>query len=235
MSQEHIEEYLEAIYDVAGYEGTAKTSEIAERLHNAPASVTEVLQRMDREGLVKYEPYRGASLTKKGEYIVTRIKRKHRLLEVFLDKFLHISKEHIHDQACKMEHVISDETEQALCKTLGAPTECPHGSPIPPCNLDVKNCNECISENKIKQQELREKKLTSITTLKPGQKGKIVFIRGGRNVVQRLCDLGLTNGTSVSLNREAPLKGPIEICVRGCRVIIGRGIADKIFIQKEGN
>jgi DtxR family transcriptional regulator, Mn-dependent transcriptional regulator len=233
MPQEQIEEYLEAIYDIAGKDGKAKTTEIAERLKNAPASVTEVLQRMDRDGLVKYEPYQGASLTKKGEHIVTRIKRKHRLLEVFLEKVLHLPKEHIHDQACKMEHVINDETEQALCKTLGVPTECPHGSPIPPCNIDVKSCNECLSEdNPIKEK--RKQKLISITTLKPGQKGKVEFIRGGRNVVQRLCDLGLTNGTCISLVREAPLKGPVEICVRGCNVVIGRGIADKIFIQAEG-
>jgi DtxR family Mn-dependent transcriptional regulator len=233
MPQEQIEEYLEAIYDIAGIDGKAKTTEIAERLKNAPASVTEVLQRMDRDGLVKYEPYQGASLTKKGEHIVTRIKRKHRLLEVFLEKVLHLPREHVHDQACKMEHVINDETEQALCKTLGVPTECPHGSPIPPCNIDVKSCNECLSEdNPIKEK--RKQKLISITTLKPGQKGKVEFIRGGRNVVQRLCDLGLTNRTCISLVREAPLKGPVEICVRGCNVVIGRGIADKIFIQTEG-
>jgi len=133
-----------------------------------------------------------------------------------------------------MEHVINDETEQALCKTLGAPTECPHGSPIPPCNVDVNSCKECLTEN-TQITGKRKQTLASITTLKPGQKGKIVFIRGGRNVVQRLCDLGLTNGTSVSLLREAPLKGPIEICIRGCKIVIGRGIAEKIFIQTEGN
>jgi DtxR family Mn-dependent transcriptional regulator len=233
MPQEQVEEYLEAIYDIAGKDGKAKTTEIAQQLKNAPASVTEVLQRMDRDGLVNYEPYQGASLTKKGENIVTRIKRKHRLLEVFLEKVLHLQKEHVHDQACKMEHVLNDETEQALCKTLGVPTECPHGSPIPPCNIDVKSCNECLSGSKPIQDQ-RKQKLTSITTLKPGQKGKVEFIRGGRNVVQRLCDLGLTNGTSVSLVCKAPLKGPIEICVRGCKVVIGRGIAEKIFIQTEG-
>ena len=232
MPKEQIEEYLETIYDIAGLKGKAKTTEIAERLKNAPASVTEVLQRMNREGLVKYEPYQGASLTKKGENIVIRIKRKHRLLEVFLDKVLHLPREHIHNQACKMEHVINDETEQALCKTLGVPTKCPHGSPIPPCNINLKSCNECLSQdNPINEQ--RKQKLISITTLKPGKKGKIAFIRGGRHVVQRLCDLGLTNGASVSLVREAPLKGPIEICVRGCKIVIGRGIAEKIYIQIE--
>lgn len=233
MPQEQIEEYLETIYDITRSEAKAKTTEIAKKLKNAPASVTEVLQRMDRDGLVKYEPYKGASLTKKGVTIVTKIKRKHRLLEVFLEKLLHIPKEYIHDQACKMEHVINDVTEQALCKTLGIPTECPHGSPIPPCNIEVKNCNDCISKNKLIEKK-RQQRPKAITTLKPGQKGKIIFIRGGKNVVQRLCDLGLTNGTCVSLIREAPLKGPIEICVRKCKVIIGRGIAEKIFIKLEG-
>ncbi len=233
MPQEQIEEYLEAIYDISKKQGKAKTTEIAKKLKNAPASVTEVLQRMDRDDLVNYEPYKGASLTKKGETIVTKIKRKHRLLEVFLEKLLHIPKENVHDQACKMEHVINDETEQALCKTLGIPTKCPHGSQIPPCNIEVKNCNDCISKNKLIENK-RQQRPKAITTLKPGQNGKIVFIRGGKNVVQRLCDLGLTNGTRVSLIREAPLKGPIEICVRKCKVIIGRGIAEKIFIQIEG-
>jgi DtxR family Mn-dependent transcriptional regulator len=232
MPKEHIEEYLEAIYDVVGKDGTAKTTEIAERLKNAPASVTEAFQRMDQNGYVHYEPHRGASLTKKGLKIAIKIKRKHRLLEVFLDKVLHLPRENIHDQACKMEHTLTEETEIALCKTLGGPTECPHGSPIPPCNLDVKSCQECLAQQVI-DHEKRSGEIINITKLRPGQKATISFIRGGRGVVQRLCDLGLTNGTTVSLLRSAPLNGPLEVCVRGCKLVIGKGIAEKIFVQKE--
>ncbi len=231
MAQEHIEEYLEAIYDIAGKEGTAKTTEIADRLKNAPASVTEAFQRMKQKGLVKYEPHKGVCLTTKGYKAATKMKRKHRLLEVFLYKMLHLSKENIHEQACKMEHTITDETETALCKTLRGPTQCPHGSPIPPCNLDVKNCKECLAEQ-ITLQDKREKDLIAITSLKLNEKAKIAFIRGGGGVMQRLCDLGLTNGTEVSLLRAAPMQGPLEICVRGCKLVIGRGIAEKIFVQK---
>lgn len=231
MAQEHIEEYLEAIYDIAGKEGTAKTTEIADRLKNAPASVTEAFQRMKQKGLVKYEPHKGVCLTTKGYKAATKMKRKHRLLEVFLDKILHLPKENIHEQACKMEHTITDETETALCKTLRGPTQCPHGSPIPPCNLDVKNCKECLAEQ-ITLQDKREKDLIAITSLTKGEKAKIAFIRGGGGVMQRLCDLGLTNGTEVSLLRSAPMQGPLEICVRGCKLVIGRGIAEKIFVQK---
>jgi DtxR family Mn-dependent transcriptional regulator len=231
MAQEHIEEYLEAIYDIAGKDGIAKTTEIAERLNNAPASVTEAFQRMKQKGLVKYEPHKGVSLTKKGYKAAVKMKRKHRLLEVFLDKMLHLPKENIHEQACKMEHTLTDETETALCKTLRGPTECPHGSPIPPCNLDVKNCQECLTEPTT-SLEKREKDLIALTSLKQGDTAKIAFVRGGGGVMQRLCDLGLTNGTEISLLRTAPLHGPLQICVRGCKLVIGRGIAEKIFVQK---
>jgi len=231
MPKEHIEEYLEAIYDIAGREGTAKTTEIAERLKNAPASVTEVFQRMKQNGLVRYESHKGVSLTAKGYKAAIKMKRKHRLLEVFLDKMLHLPSDKIHDQACKMEHTLTDETETALCKTLRGPNHCPHGSPIPPCNLEVKNCQECLSEESLKLEK-RDKDVISITSLKHGEKAKIVFVRGGGGAMQRLCDLGLTHGTVVSLLREAPLNGPIEICVRGCKLVIGRGIAEKIFVQK---
>jgi DtxR family Mn-dependent transcriptional regulator len=231
MSQEHIEEYLEAIYDIAGREGTAKTTEIAERLKNAPASVTEAFQRMKQKGLVRYESHKGVTLTAKGYKAAIKMKRKHRLLEVFLDKMLHLPSDKVHEQACKMEHTLTDETEIALCKTLKGPTECPHGSPIPPCNLEVKNCQECFSEQNL-TLEKRDKDIIAITSLKHGEKAKIVFVRGGGGVMQRLCDLGLTNGTTISLLREAPMHGPIEICVRGCKLVIGRGIAEKIFVQK---
>ncbi len=231
MPQEHIEEYLEAIYDIAGKKGTAKTTEIAERLNNAPASVTEVFQRLKTKGFVRYESHKGVSLTIKGYKAAVKMKRKHRLLEVFLDKMLHLPQENIHEQACKMEHALTDETETALCKTLKGPNQCPHGSPIPPCNLDVKNCQECLVEHTT-SLEKREKDIIAITSLKKGEKAKIAFVRGGAGVMQRLCDLGLTNGTEISLLRTAPLHGPVEICVRGCKLVIGRGIAEKIFVQK---
>jgi DtxR family Mn-dependent transcriptional regulator len=186
---------------------------------------------MARNKLVNYESHKGASLTRKGLHVALKIKRKHRLLEVFLDKILHLPHEKIHDQACKMEHTLTDETEIALCKTLKGPAECPDGLPIPPCNLEVKNCQECLDEQTL-TLEKRDKDIIAITSLKLGEKAKIVFVRGGGGVMQRLCDLGLTNGTIVSLVRAAPLNGPIEICVRGCKLVIGKGIAEKIFVQK---
>ena len=80
MPKEQVEEYIEAIFDIAGEDGHAKTKEVAKRLDNAPASVTEVFQNMDQKGLVRYKSYKGVTLTEKGLSVAKKIKRKHRLI-----------------------------------------------------------------------------------------------------------------------------------------------------------
>ena len=139
MPKEQVEEYVEAIFDIAGEKGTAKTTEVANRLDNAPASVTEVFQNMALKGLVQYEPYKGVSLTDKGLKIAKNIKRKHRLLEVFLAEHLHINCKKVHDEACRMEHAISDEIGNAICRRLQAPARCPGGKLIYPCEKSIED------------------------------------------------------------------------------------------------
>jgi DtxR family Mn-dependent transcriptional regulator len=234
MAQEQVEEYLEAIYDIAGTEAPAKTTAIAKCLKVAPASVTEALQNLAEKNLVNYEPYRGASLTGEGKKIAETIKRRHRLLEVFLADVLHINRAKVHDEACRMEHTISEDTENALCRMLNAPAHCPHGSPIAPCAKEVGSCSECDaatgSANSL-PEELRAATIVPITDLGPEDKGKIAFIRGDCKVVQRLSDLGLTLGTTVSVTRKAPLNGPVEVFVRRTKLAIDHAIAENIFVD----
>jgi len=235
MPQEQVEEYLETIFDLESRDGSAKTTAIAKCLKVAPASVTEVLHSLSDKGLVEYEPYQGATLTGEGEKIAGTIKRKHRLLEVFLTDVLRINREKVHDEACKMEHTISNETENALCHMLAAPAHCPHGSPIGPCDKDVTSCAECDGAEKARiPVAIRNKKIIPITDLDPDQKGEIAFIRGDCKVVQRLSDLGLTVGTRVSIMRKTPLDGPIEILVRRTKLAIDHAIAENIFIEPPG-
>lgn len=234
MPQEQVEEYLEAIYDIAGTEGSAKTTAIAKCLNISPASVTEALQSMAAKGLLQYEPYKGAKLTAEGLGIATSIKRKHRLLEVFLSNVLHISSSKVHEEACKMEHTISEETEDALCKLLNAPARCPHGSPISPCNKGVSTCDECdMAASTAAGPGSHDKNIVPITDLKPCEKGVIAFLRGDKKVVQRLSDLGLTLKTEVEMMRRAPMNGPIEVCVRRTKLAIASEIADNIFVEVE--
>jgi DtxR family Mn-dependent transcriptional regulator len=77
--------------------------------------------------------------------------------------------------------------------------------------------------------------VTSITELKPGQKGIIASIQGNRKVAQRLADLGLTPETAVYMLKTAPLNGPIEVAVRGSKLAIGREIAENILIRVKGS
>jgi len=235
MAQEQVEEYIETIYDLESRNGSAKTTAIAKCLKVAPASVTEVLRSLSDKGLVAYEPYRGATLTGEGRKIAGTIKRRHRLLEVFLTDVLHLNREKVHDEACRMEHTISGETENALCRMLDAPAHCPHGSPIGPCNKGVGSCTECDGAGKPdKPVTIRDKKIIPVTDLSSGQEGQIAFIRGDCKVVQRLSDLGLTVGTKVSIMRKTPMDGPVEILVRRTKLAIDHAIAENIFIESPG-
>jgi DtxR family Mn-dependent transcriptional regulator len=233
MPKEQVEEYLEAIFDIAGKDGTAKTSEVAKRLQNTPASVTEVFQSMARNGLVQYEPYKGAALTTKGAEIAMKIKRKHRLLEVFLAEVLRLAPEKVHDEACRMEHCISDEVGDAICRLLNAPARCPGGELIYPCEKGIDSCMECLKAAGRSASGV-PRKIVPITDLKPCQKGIIAFLRGSKKVIQRLSDLGLTPGTEVTLRRKTPMAGPIEVCVRRTSLAVGHDIADNIFVEAAG-
>ncbi len=231
MASEQLEEYLESILDIEETEGIARTSAIARCMNVAPASVTEALQTLSEKGLVRYEPYRGASLTGEGREMARKVRRRHRLLEVFLSSVLHIDGRHVHDEACRMEHTLSDETERALCRMLNAPARCPHGSLIEACDRDVQSCSACLVENAPPSAGSRDEDLMPVTALRPGQKGTIAFIRGDSSIVQRLTDLGLTLKTDIQLVRKAPLLGPVEIAVRRTRLAIDHAIADHIFVS----
>jgi DtxR family Mn-dependent transcriptional regulator len=234
MAQEQVEEYIETIYDLESRDGSAKTTAIAKCLNVAPASVTEVLKSLSDKGFVLYEPYRGATLSDEGKKIADTIKRKHRLLEVFLTDVLKLNREKVHDEACRMEHTISEDTENALCRMMKAPARCPHGSPISPCNQGVGSCAECdvVTGARIPEPaSLRNKKIIAVTELSPHQNGKIAFIRGDCKIVQRLSDLGLTLGTIVSVLRKTPMDGPVEISVRRTKLAIDHAIAENIFIE----
>jgi len=231
-----IEEYLEALYTLSRNGEKVTTTRISEYLNIAPASVTEMLKKLAEKGYADYSPYQGATLTGKGLEIGKKMSRKHRLLETFLHDVLRIGKDKVHAQACDMEHSLSDEAEESLCRFLKHPDHCPDdGKAIPPCDLKIRSCEECIQLHSQGLEEVgkRKENLVALSELREGQCGKVFFIRGGHNVLQRLLDMGLTPSTSVSVIKAAPFEGPVEILVRGSRLALGRGIASKVFVDTE--
>jgi len=121
MVSENVEEYLEAICRLAEKGEELTTSNIAKELGFSPPSVSEMLKKLDEKGYLNYEPYKGVTLTKRGQELGSRILRKHRLLEKFLEK-LGVSKNRIHEEACKLEHSISEELEKAIEKQISRPS-----------------------------------------------------------------------------------------------------------------
>src|SRR5215212_656823 len=122
-------DYLKAIWEVAG---NASTKEVADRLSVSSASVTSMFGRMQEMGLVGYERYRGASLTGAGRVEALRLIRRHRLIETFLLEHLGYSWQEVHDEAERLEHVVSDEFTDRLGRCSGTRTATPTASPSPP-------------------------------------------------------------------------------------------------------
>ncbi len=138
MRKENKEEYLETLYKLyeEGKKDKIKTGEIAEHLDVSPPTVTEVLPLLEEDGYLEYIPYYGVKLTEKGYNEGKRIVRSHRVLEVFLKKYFSLDDEVLHEKACQMEHIFTEDMIDIICEELGRPNRCPHGNEIPECGKD---------------------------------------------------------------------------------------------------
>lgn len=125
------ENYLKGIYKLQHGQSSVSTNQLAELLQTKPASVTEMLKRLQEKGMLQYERYYGVKLSKKGRAVALSIVRRHRLWEFFLVNHLNFRWEEVHDIAEQLEHVQSDELIEKLDAYLGFPRFDPHGDPIP--------------------------------------------------------------------------------------------------------
>jgi DtxR family transcriptional regulator, Mn-dependent transcriptional regulator len=124
------EEYCEAIYELHEDDVEAIQARIADRLNISRPAVSEMIKRMEADGLVTAA--RGTiQLSAKGRQLAERVVRRHRLAERFLTDILGLSWAQAHKEAGRWEHVMSDDVERAMDRVLGTPTTCPHGNPIP--------------------------------------------------------------------------------------------------------
>jgi DtxR family Mn-dependent transcriptional regulator len=124
------EEYCECIFELHEDDVDVIQARIAERLGISRPAVSEMIRRMEGEGLVSVE--KGSiRLTASGRSLAEQVVRRHRLAERFLTDILGLSWAEAHREAGKWEHVISGPVEAAMDRVLGSPTTCPHGNPIP--------------------------------------------------------------------------------------------------------
>ena len=125
------EMYLRTIYELEEEGIVPLRARIAERLHQSGPTVSQTVARMERDNLVRVQGDRHLELTDEGRARATRVMRKHRLAERLLIDVIGLDWEKVHDEACRWEHVISEDVERRLVELLDAPTESPYGNPIP--------------------------------------------------------------------------------------------------------
>jgi DtxR family Mn-dependent transcriptional regulator len=123
------EEYCETIFELHEDDVDVIQARIAERLGVSRPAVSEMIRRMESEGLVVID--KAVRLTADGQVLAERVVRRHRLAERLLTDILGLSWADAHQEAGRWEHVISDAVEAAIVRLLDDPTTCPHGNPIP--------------------------------------------------------------------------------------------------------
>ncbi len=126
-----VEQYLETILELEEAGIVPMRARIVERLGVSAPAVSETVKRLEREGYVTLDADRVLHLTEPGRAYATSMLRKHRLAEVLLVDVLKVPWPQVHEEACRLEHAISDNLERHLVALLDDPGTCPHGSPIP--------------------------------------------------------------------------------------------------------
>lgn len=220
MAHEIVEQYLKVIYNLTEDGGMAKTSDIASAMGISPASVTEMLHKLSDKGYVRHEPYKGVVLRPRGMKIACKISRKHRLLERFLADFVGVSGRSRHEQACKMEHALTDEAEKNLCRIMHHPTECPHGRRIPKCDRST-TCDKCTSTD------------TPLSEIAEGQRVIVSHLMSrNQDELCSMLSMGFVPGAEVRVEKKIPMGGPIIVSLKGTKVAIARDRGSLLHVVK---
>ncbi|WP_407394035.1 iron dependent repressor, metal binding and dimerization domain protein [Methanobrevibacter sp.] len=229
---ENIEEYLEVLYRNGSNGEQVSTTQLSKDLGIAPGSVTQMLKKLENLGYINYVPYKGAVLTEEGMKIAQKITRKHRILEIFLKEVLMINEENIHDQACEMEHALSDEAERALCNMLKNPDVCPDNNVVPACNFDFDSCQQCYSQKNFDQIVNREFNLLSISELNSDVESTVSFIRGDDELLDDIADLNIKIGSDFKYEfNENRMGNYYLVTIDGAELNIPIEMANNIFIR----
>ena len=216
-----VEDYLKAIYGLTREQARTSTNEIAEQMVVTPASVTGMIQRlaMMDPPLVDYQKHRGVSLSAEGEHIALEVVRHHRLLEAFLHEKLGYAWDEVHDEADRLEHVISEELEERISLALGDPSFDPHGDPIPTRDFRVPDQSS-----------------SRMSELQPGDRATIQRISDADpDLLHYLDSIGLTLNNTVTILAASPLDGNLHLQISGqdTSIVVGERVTRKILVKPE--
>ena len=216
MITQAVQDYLKIIFKLANNGKAVSTNAIAEKLQISQASVTGMIKKLSDLKLTTHRPYYGVELTQTGRKIALEIIRHHRLLELYLAEALGYSWDRVHDEAEKLEHVISEEFEDKMAKILGNPTADPHGAPIPS-----------------KDGLIEERTLECLSVIDAGQKVQVKEVSDkDPEMLRYLGDIGIFPDVMIDVMEKAPFGGPLLIKVAGKEYNLGERLTDNILVSQ---
>src|SRR5467141_4916082 len=203
------EDYLKALYHLHGDTRPVPTRDLAQRLGISSPSVSEMVGRLVSQGLVEHDRYRGQQLTKEGRKVALELVRHHRLLEMFLVEVLGYAWDEVHEEAERLEHVISERMEARIFELLGRPELDPHGHAIPTLAGKVRP----VSDRPLSETHAGERVIVQgVSDDEPGR-------------LRELERRGLLPGTHVEVVAPSEYEGPIDVRMKGRRVSVPLGLA----------
>ena len=177
-STQSVQDYLKNIYELTESGESASTNALAAKLKISAPSVTGMIQKLatSKPPLVEYQKHQGVTLTKDGKRAALEVIRHHRLLEAWLVQTLGYTWDEVHEEAEKLEHVISEDFERRIAAAMGHPLRDPHGELIPTADLKMP-----LEDS------------TPLSALRPNQKGTVQCVKGDGELLRYL--EGLTHCT----------------------------------------
>ncbi len=209
------ENYLKAIYHLSDVQERVSTNALAEQTRTTPASVNDMIKRLDQKGIIQYTKYKGVTLTPSGKKTALTIIRKHRLWEVFLVDKLGFNWDEVHDIAEQLEHVHSPALTQKLDEFLGFPGLDPHGDPIPDAQGGFKPMERSL-----------------LTQLPIGTPGVVVAVtRDHAELLQHLDELGIHLGMKVEVVKRTAFDGSHQVRAESKTFFISQQVAENLMIS----
>ncbi len=215
MLSRSIEDYIKTVYELQGKNQRVFTKDIARSMGVKMPSVSGMVKHLAAEGYLSHKPYKGVLLTKRGQRIAVDLLRRHRLIELFLNKTLDIPWDEIHEDAEVLEHVISNKLIERIFNFLGRPKFDPHGHTIP-----GKDGNMPLSRG------------VPLDQVSEGETGRVVEVSDhDPEFLRYLTSLKLKIGSEVQVKEHAPFGGPIMLILERQSLAIGLDAARRIRVD----
>jgi len=223
-----LEDYLEAIWVIAARDKVARVKDIAKHLGVTTPSVVNALNTLSEKNLVKHERYGYIELTNQGAAKAKEVDECHQLLFKLLHEILGVDDPTASQDACKIEHHLSDETMNKIKQFIKFFEKYPEEK-----IFFTTRFKRFIKEGGSAMAEKRgEKEAFTVKDLKPGERGKVLNIKGKGDLKKRLLDMGMVPGTEIKLEKVAPLGDPIDILIKGYHLSLRREEAKQILLKK---